>query len=471
MKSRDNSVISQPNQAIVDAYGTSWSIVGNQVAADGVVDDSTNRVTQLAYAHGRVWQENTDNLWWSKGGTYDATWNPPGGSPMNPLPQSPDNTVISQPGQFLVDASGTTWTVVNSQVAVNGIIDAATNRVTELAYANGTIWQENTDKLWWSKDTASGTWNPPGGTSTDPVHNVVRGWYGGNGAFGTDADWSGAMVPQPGDTAIVRHGHITISPGDAIGINFLFDGTSGQDAPATRPKLSFIGDGPHDIGMITMQAGAKATVSLADQLKTVVATTTGIHLSASLLDVSEYQGVPFTVNGDSSLTKGASLSVGAFTGGEIPASHFVNNGTMSVDASSASLGALSGQGTVRLTNNANLSVLGATAGETIQLQSGHLDYSASRYRLPFLASITDFGANSLINLGSAHVLPENHPREVFKMSGPTSGELFIYEGTGVSVDLHISGQSHIYASYGDKGSGAVVLTAHDTGNSIPIASS
>ena len=57
------------------------------------------------------------------------------------------------------------------------------------------------------------------------------------------------------------------------------------------------------------------------------------------------------------------------------------------------------------------------------------------------------------------------------MSGPTSGELSIYEGSTNVLSLHISGQAHIYASYGDRGfGGAVVLTAYDTGNSIPTAS-
>lgn len=470
MQSGDNSLISQPNQSIVDAYGTSWSIIGGQVAADGVVDASTNRVTQLAYAGGKIWQENIDNLWWSKAGAYDTSWNPPGGSPTNPLPQSPDNSVASQPDQFIVDASGTTWAVVNGQVAVNGAIDPTTNRVTELAYEKGTVWQENTDNLWWSKNTAAGTWDPPGGTSASPVQGASPVWFGGNGTFDIAADWSTGTVPQPGDTAVIWNGTVTISSASASRVNFLFDGTSGQNDAATRPQLKFLGiAGPYDIGTVTVQAGAKAVVTL-NGYKIINAASSGLDLSAGSLSISEYGGVPFTVDGDSSLTNGASLSVGAFTGGEAPASRFVNNGIMSVDASGAYLGALSGQGVVRVTGNGSLSVLGATAGETIQLQSGHLDISDSRYHTPFLADITDFGANSSITFGSAHVLPENNPREVFAMSGPTSGELSIYEGSTSVLSLHISGQTHIYASYGDRGSGAVVLTAYDTGNSIPIAS-
>ena len=347
MKSDNNSLISQANQSIVDAYGTSWSIVGGQVAADGAVDASTNRVTQLAYAGGKIWQENIDNLWWSNAGAYDTSWNPPGGSPTNPLPQSPDNSVASQPDQFIVDAGGTTWAVVNGQVAVNGAIDPTTNRVTELAYEKGTVWQENADNLWWSKNTAAGTWDPPGGTSASPlaqsrdntvisrpdqfivdasgrtwtivggqvaedgavdpttnrvtelayekgtvwqenadnlwwskntaagtwdppggtsaspVQSASPAWFGGNGTFDSAADWSTGAVPQPGDTAVIGNGTVTIGSASASRINFLFDGTSGQNDTATQPHLEFTGvAGQYDIGTVTVQAGAKAVMRL-----------------------------------------------------------------------------------------------------------------------------------------------------------------------------------------------------------------
>jgi len=174
MKSPDVAVISQPNQSIVDSYNTSWSIVNGQVTVDGVVDASTNRVTQLVYANGKIWQENTDNLWWSKSASFDASWSPAGGSPVSPLPQSPNNSVITQPDQFLVDANGTIWTIVKGQVAVNGVIDASTGRVTVLALENGQVWQENADQLWWSKSTPSDTWNPPGGTSANPLPQTSK---------------------------------------------------------------------------------------------------------------------------------------------------------------------------------------------------------------------------------------------------------------------------------------------------------
>jgi len=473
MSSRDNSVISQPDQIIVDTYGTTWSIIGDQVAADGIVDVSTNRVTQLAFANGKIWQENTDNLWWSKGGSYDTLWSPDGGSPTNPLPQSPDNSIVSQPDQFLVDASGTTWTIVKGQVAVNGIIDASTNRVTELAYETGTVWQENTDNLWWSKNPATNTWDPPGGTATSPVHSGNQVWFGGNGPFDTAADWSGGSVPQAGDNAVIARGTVIIGAVGAPGVNFAFQSVPGQATPTQNPTLEFNSAGSYSIGTVQTSVNSEIRLDASSGGAIPNLTIAGIHSSASQLSILEYQGKAVVINGDSSLTDGASLSVRGFNGFRPPLSHIENDGTMRIDASSAFLGALSGQGAVRVTNDGNVSITSATAGETIQLPSGHLNIvnsSSSPTSPPFLAGITDFGANSSINLGDAQVLATQNPREVFVKSGPTAGELFVYEGSSKMVDLHISGQSNIYASSG-VGSGSVLLTAYDTGHSFPIATS
>ena len=58
---------------------------------------------------------------------------------------------------------------MNGQVAVNGVVDASTANVIEMAYENGIVWQKNTDNLWWSKTSPTASWDPPYGTSTDPI--------------------------------------------------------------------------------------------------------------------------------------------------------------------------------------------------------------------------------------------------------------------------------------------------------------
>ncbi len=58
---------------------------------------------------------------------------------------------------------------VSGQVTVNGALDPTTANVTELAYVNGNIWQENSQGLWWSKVAPADARAPPFGTSTNPV--------------------------------------------------------------------------------------------------------------------------------------------------------------------------------------------------------------------------------------------------------------------------------------------------------------
>ena len=49
------------------------------------------------------------------------------------------------------------------QVAVNGTTDATTGNVTELAYINGTVWQENGLNLWRGKTSPTASWSPADG--------------------------------------------------------------------------------------------------------------------------------------------------------------------------------------------------------------------------------------------------------------------------------------------------------------------
>ena len=60
------------------------------------------------------------------------------------------------------------------QVAVNGTTDTTTANVTELAYVNGKVWQENASNLWWGKDQPHrrlGARLP--GTATSPLPTVT----------------------------------------------------------------------------------------------------------------------------------------------------------------------------------------------------------------------------------------------------------------------------------------------------------
>ena len=143
-------------------------------------------------------------MWWYKSG---SSWLPDLGTPTSPLgacptpaptqPPSPSGTVVlAGSGGSIRDAAGNVWTITSGgQVAVNGVADASTGNVVEIAYVNGLVWQEvcsktsfqyfelcfciheaptnkslqNTAKLWYSKTSPTAPWSPTLGTSTSPL--------------------------------------------------------------------------------------------------------------------------------------------------------------------------------------------------------------------------------------------------------------------------------------------------------------
>jgi hypothetical protein len=85
-------------KAITDAAGHQWTIEANGlVDVDGVADTLTSRVTQLAYVGGKVWQENSSNLWWAKSSPGDQ-WSPYDGTSVSPLTGEQSPTVSAAPG-------------------------------------------------------------------------------------------------------------------------------------------------------------------------------------------------------------------------------------------------------------------------------------------------------------------------------------------------------------------------------------
>jgi hypothetical protein len=80
-------------------------------------------------------------------------------------------TVIVAPSTSTFgDAAGNAWGInAAGQVTMNGIADTTTSGVAVLTLAAGTVWQENSSKLWWGKASATAAWLPVGGTSVSPL--------------------------------------------------------------------------------------------------------------------------------------------------------------------------------------------------------------------------------------------------------------------------------------------------------------
>jgi endoglucanase len=212
--SANDTVVSGTAGAITDANGNVWTITSNGlVAMNGVVDTTTANVIELAYVNGTVWQENTSLLWWGKT-TPNAAWAPGPGTATSPLPvtvtPSPNDTVVqANSTAAITDASGNQWTITSTGlVAVNGITDTTTANVIELAYVNGTVWQENTSLLWWGKTTPNAAWAPGPGTATSPLpalpiaspnDTVIK--PGGNGGL-VDASGNRWTITSNGQVAV-----------------------------------------------------------------------------------------------------------------------------------------------------------------------------------------------------------------------------------------------------------------------------
>ena len=155
--------------SITDSQGNVWAINSNAVVTvNGVVSTPTANVIELAYVNGVVWQENSQKLWWA---WESGSWTPYGGTSTNPL-ASPSGTVVQGTSGHITDNQGNVW-AINSQavVTVNGVVSTSTANVIELAYVNGVVWQENSQKLWWAWE--SGSWTPYGGTSISPLPSTT----------------------------------------------------------------------------------------------------------------------------------------------------------------------------------------------------------------------------------------------------------------------------------------------------------
>jgi hypothetical protein len=147
---------------------------------------------------------------------------------------------------------------------------------------------------------------------------------------------------------------------------------------------------------------------------------------------------------------------------------------MTLSASTLTILAATGSGTIVATNNSTINLTGLGETDTIKLVSGHLNITNANRgfeeqpnpAMNFIAPITGFNAASAITLYDTQATSE-----VFAKTSPTVGDLMLYNGATEVASLQISGASHVYASIvpGVGGVvGSILLTSTDTGHSLPI---
>ncbi|MGE4046594.1 MAG: hypothetical protein AB7F35_17170 [Acetobacteraceae bacterium] len=163
-----------PIWAIHGAYDTSVPTLWDRAMADWLSGSPTFHYTEDPNLGHDVWdtyyplpngKEYFDWLFSQKAGGTDPK------PPVDPPTPSPDGTVIRAGDKgAIVDTDGNEWTIrTDGRIAVNGVADQTTARVTTLAIVDGRIWQQNQDALWWSKTGPTASWEPPYGTDVSPL--------------------------------------------------------------------------------------------------------------------------------------------------------------------------------------------------------------------------------------------------------------------------------------------------------------
>jgi hypothetical protein len=411
--------------------------------------------------------------------------------------QSPNNTLIGY-GQSISDAFGNIWTITaNGEVAINGIPDPTTRNVTHLAYADGLVWQENTSNLWWSKTTPASGWEPPTGTPTVPV--TIYPSHDDTVLGAPIAGSLSAITDNSGNTWTIVNGQVVVDgTADATSahviqlayVNGLIwqennqglwwskatpaDGWSGGYGITRSPIGAnvYFANSPYDqaivhLGKITTVEPPAPPNSLADIV------TTGFQGDGTQVGLSA-SGAKIVVHGNSSLTNGATLTLlGAYRAPGPFYSTVENDGAMTISASTANLGPLSGTGSITATNGGTLNIQSSTEGNIIHLDASHLiiggqeGFGAGNGQaggMAFLAPITmNDGPNSAITLADTQAT-----NMVLQETGGSISEVFLYNGSTEVADLKLSGMPQLYAEQGTSGSTPyITLQTTSTGHDLP----
>ena len=99
--------------------------------------------------------------------TGSGTPTPPASDGATP---SPDGTIVTGTNGDIISAAGNVYAIdAAGQITENGTVMPATQAVTELAYVNGTVYQEATSQnLWWSYNESTNIWTP----TSDPLSTL-----------------------------------------------------------------------------------------------------------------------------------------------------------------------------------------------------------------------------------------------------------------------------------------------------------
>ncbi len=235
----DTVVLAGSTAAIIDSSGNAWTITsGGQVAVNGATSQGTANVIEMAYVNGTIWQENSMGLWYGESKPNNS-WS--AGTTVSPLPAalpaaSPNDTIVLAGSTVsITDTSGNAWTITSGgQVAVNGATSQGTANVIEMAYVNGTIWQENTAGLWYGESQPNNSWSA--GTAVAPLATAVT-------VPATEASVSVAVISATINASSGNHSFIVSGHSDTFNLSGGVETITDNGSGANTFKLPAAGSG------------------------------------------------------------------------------------------------------------------------------------------------------------------------------------------------------------------------------------
>jgi hypothetical protein len=188
------------------------------------------------------------------------------------------------PSATITDANGNTFFITSSgKIAINGTVDGTTANVTELAYVNHVLWQENTAGNWYNFLGTPGSYGGP--TTTSPLTGVAETLA---------VNSIGAQTSNTGFAVSGTISGLTSAPT----LQYQDNAGTWQALPAGSTVSSTAFSFPHP----GLSAG-QYTVSVRD------ATNTGITGTSTTFSVAQSTGESIAVNPVGSQTAGQSFTV------------------------------------------------------------------------------------------------------------------------------------------------------------------
>ncbi len=282
---------------------------------------------------------------------------------------------------------------------------------------------------------------------------TTKTWNGSNDSFSNPAAWSPAGAPQPGDTALINAGTVTVADATLGGLLIQLN-ASARGGPALRLRDSTVAAGS------TVAAAANAGLVALDAAGTVVnaglISFTGAataRFTTTLTDTGG--GQPALLRNTGSIAAiDASANVVASAAGQA----IENNGAISVwnpshGAQFAVFGPdITGTGIILIDGYARAELVqGVSAGQTVQFLNNGVGRSALQIDRPanFQGTVAGFAATDTITLREAPFTSFH-----YDMTGPSGGVLTL-EGATVTR-LHFEGAyqtSDFHLAFNDFGQG------------------